>query len=206
VAVGLARAVPEGVPFPEALADAREQGAVLLLAHPHWTGNSVEEALRHDLHGLEIYNHGCHCEIGKGYAHTHWDAVLEEKPGFLGVAVDDAHFRPESHFWGGGWVMVDAEDAAPEALLPTIRGGRFYASQGPSFLSVTAGADGRIRARTSPVRFARLIGPRHRGLWKHEPTDFEEASLRLPKDWGFARLEIEDARGRRAWTNPIPLP
>jgi hypothetical protein len=205
VAVGLDRPIPVGIALTEAMAMARGQGAVVILAHPHWTGNSVAESLRHEFDGMEIYNHGCQCEIGKGYAHVYWDAVLEDKPGFLGVAVDDAHFRPESLFWDGGWVMVEAESPTPEALLAAIRQGRFYASQGPSFLSVSVEAD-RVHICTSPVRFARLVGPRHRGLWKHEVGNFLEAAFRLPKNWDFARIEIEDAFGRRAWTNPIPLP
>lgn len=203
--VGLQHPIPGGKPLPEAIAMAREQGAVVIWAHPYWTGNSVTEAARHDFDGMEIYNHGCQCEIGKGYALTHWDAILESKPGFVGIAVDDAHFRSESMFWGGGWVMVNAENRAPETILGAIRQGRFYASQGPSFESIAV-ADDRIEIAMSPVRFARLVGPREKGVWLHEPHDFSEAAFQLPRAWDYVRIEIEDVEKSRAWTNPIPLP
>jgi hypothetical protein len=159
----------------------------------------------HGFDGLEIYNHGCQCEIGKGYAVSHWDEILEFRPTTIGIAVDDAHFRPESMFWGGGWVVASAAACTRDAILDAIRRGRFYASQGPSFQSIEV-EGARLNIRTSPIRFARLIGPRHRGIWIHEPGGFREASFRLPVGWGRVRLEIEDADKNRAWTNPIQLP
>jgi hypothetical protein len=29
------------------------------------------------------------------------------------------------------------------------------------------------------------------------------AEFELPRDWPYARLEIEDAAGKRAWSNPL---
>jgi len=39
-----------------ALQATREQGGLLILAHPHWIGNSFEQALRWDFDGVEVYN------------------------------------------------------------------------------------------------------------------------------------------------------
>jgi hypothetical protein len=30
-----------------------------------------------------------------------------------------------------------------------------------------------------------------------------EVTLEVPQDWPYAYLEVEDAQGRRAWTNPL---
>jgi hypothetical protein len=30
-----------------------------------------------------------------------------------------------------------------------------------------------------------------------------EVHFRLPDDWTYARLEIEDAMGKKAWSNPL---
>jgi hypothetical protein len=30
-----------------------------------------------------------------------------------------------------------------------------------------------------------------------------QAEFELPTDWPYARLEIEDAYGKRAWSNPL---
>jgi hypothetical protein len=200
--VGLDRPIPKGTPLNMAIDMARRQGAMVIWAHPHWTGNTVGEALWHDFDGLEVYNHGCQSEIGKGYAGALWDEMLEIRPEFLGIAVDDAHFLPESMFWQGGWVMVNADRCETSAVVNAIRAGRFYSTQGPLIHSLSV-CGGKVRVRTGPVRTVRLVGPRHHGRWVHADNDFCEASFDLPGGWGYWRLETEDAAGKRAWTNPF---
>jgi len=31
----------------------------------------------------------------------------------------------------------------------------------------------------------------------------EDTHFRIPDDWAFARLEIENAFGKKAWSNPL---
>jgi hypothetical protein len=66
LAIGVSNGFSLGKNFNSALYAAREQGALLIWAHPHWTGNTVPEGMRHKFHGIEIYNHTSQCEIGKG--------------------------------------------------------------------------------------------------------------------------------------------
>jgi len=80
--------------FLKTLQAARHQGALLILAHPYWTGNSPLEGLRHNFDGMEIYNHSSQCENGSGHALSHWDSALQRHPDFLGFATDDSHFLP----------------------------------------------------------------------------------------------------------------
>jgi hypothetical protein len=202
LALGLSQALQENGLLLDAMTQARQQGALLIWAHPHWTGNRAAEGLRHDFDGLEIYNHTSQCEIGKGYAAPYWDAVLETRPGFLGIAVDDSHFSPQSGFWNGGWVAVDAPACTREAILDALRRRRFYASQGPSIERLVV-ADNWLSVETSPIRCARLVGPRHKGQWICHDHDFRRAEFRLPPDWAFIRLEIEDADRHIAWTNTL---
>ena len=103
--------------FVAALAAARRQGAMLVLAHPFWTGNSFDDATRIGCHAVEIYNHVCHWLNGKGDSRPYWQAMLEQSPSTLALAVDDAHLRPEHPGWHGGWVMVNAA----ECSLPYCR-------------------------------------------------------------------------------------
>jgi hypothetical protein len=190
--------------FVKALQAARSQGAFLIWAHPHWTGNSPEEGLRHNFQGMEIYNHSSHCENGSGYALWHWDRVLNRHPDFLGFATDDSHFIPERQYWKGGWIMVNAASCTREEILANIRAGNFYASQGPEFKTIEYSAT-TVKVETSPIAFARLIGARMAGSWiqatENEPL--QQAEFQLPSDWPYARLEIEDADGKRAWSNPL---
>jgi hypothetical protein len=190
--------------FVKVMQAARSQGALLIWAHPHWTGNSSREGLRHNFHGMEIYNHSSHCENGSGYALSHWDRVLNQHPDFLGFATDDSHFLPERQYWKGGWVMVNAASCTQEEILSNIRSGNFYASQGPEFKTIEYSTN-TVKVETSPVSYIRLIGARMDGNWiqAKEKEPLLQAEFRLPLDWPYARLEIEDAEGKHAWSNPL---
>ena len=188
----------------ETLQAARHQGALLIWAHPYWTGNSPAEGLRHNFHGMEIYNHSSHCENGSGYALSHWDRVLNQHPDFLGFATDDSHFVPDQEYWKGGWIMVNACACTREEILHNIRRGNFYATQGPEFKTIEY-ASNSIKVETSPVAYIRLIGSRMAGSWikAREAVPLLQAEFQLPSDWPYARIEIEDIHGKRAWSNPL---
>jgi hypothetical protein len=202
LAIGTSRKIPESGNLMEALEAAREQSALLIWAHPHWCGNTVGEGLRHQFHGMEIYNHSSQIEVGKGYATMHWDAILERDSNFLGFAVDDSHFRPAEPWWGGGWIMVNAPECTKEAILRSLSKGNFYSSQGPLFKTIKQEGK-RVRLETSPIRFARLVGPRSRGKWNYVSEVCMVQEFEIPADWGYARLEIEDVSGKLAWTNAL---
>jgi hypothetical protein len=157
--------------------------------------------MRHKFHGIEIYNHASQCEIGKGYATTYWDTLLENKPNLLGFAVDDAHFTPGEPFWKGGWVMVNAPECTKKDILKSLFNGNFYSTQGPMFESIQLDGN-KIFVSTSPVKYIRLIGPKSLGKWivskGNGIREFE-----IPSDWTYARLEIEDENGKRAWSNSL---
>jgi hypothetical protein len=190
--------------FLKVMDTAYAQGAVLIWAHPHWTGNTSREGLRHKFHGMEVYNHSSHCENGSGYALSHWDNVLDRYPDFLGFATDDNHFVPGQPYWKGGWIMVKSTACAAEDILDAIRLGNFYATQGPEFKSIAC-TQNDVKVETSPVVYVRLIGPRRAGKWINgtKKNPLLKAEFELPPDWPYARLEIEDAFGKRAWSNPL---
>lgn len=190
--------------FLKALQAARSQGALLIWAHPHWTGNSANEGLRHNFDGMEIYNHSSQCENGSGYALSHWDSILKRHSNFLGFATDDSHFVPEQQFWKGGWIMVNAAACTQQEILHNIRRGNFYATQGPEFKTIEY-TENTVKVETSPVAYIRLIGSRMAGSWINamEKESLLHAEFQLPSDWPYARIEIEDIDGKRAWSNPL---
>ena len=201
LAIGVSNGFSLGKNFNSVLYAAREQGALLIWAHPHWTGNTVPEGMRHKFHGIEVYNHTSQCEIGKGYATTYWDTLLENKPNLLGFAVDDAHFTPGEPFWKGGWVMVNAPECTKKAILESLFKGNFYSTQGPIFESIQFNGN-KLFVSTSPVKFIRLIGPKSLGKWiASKGNGIKE--FEIPSDWTYVRLEIEDENGKRAWSNSL---
>lgn len=183
---------------------AREQGCLLVLAHPHWMGNSFADALAYDFDAVEVYNHVCQWLNGKGDSRAYWSAVLQQRPNVLGLAVDDAHIRPEHPGWNGGWIVANAAACSREMIQAAIRAGNFYSTCGPDFYSIQYDGGG-VSMTCSPAKFARLVGPADRGkrVGAFDGTLLTEARFEIPGDWAYAYLEIEDERGRCAWTNSL---
>lgn len=203
VCLGTFTGITPDLGFPAAMQQAREQGGLRILAHPFWTGNTAADVDRWEFDGVEVYNHVCRWLNGKGDGLVHWHQALGRRPRTLGLAVDDAHITADHPGWNGAWVMVKAPVCTQEVILASLRAGNFYASCGPRFDSIECTA-GRVTVKTSPVRFVRLVGPGWLGcrLGTFRGPLLTEASFDLPA-WPYAYLEVEDARGRRAWTQTL---
>lgn len=100
--------------------------------------------------------------------------------------------------------MVNAAACTQDEILNNIRRGNFYASQGPQFKTIEY-ASNSVKVETSPVAYVRLIGSRMTGSWvkAKENVPLLQAEFQLPSDWPYARIEIEDINGKRAWSNPL---
>lgn len=205
VVLGRAGGFREGMDFGEALAAAAVPGNLAVLAHPCWTGNSLEDALCKSFGGVEVYNHVCRSINGRGDGSAYWSAMLDRNPDTLSFACDDAHLSPAHPGWNGGWIAVQARACTRRDIMSSILRGSFYSSRGPQFRSLTQTAERGVRAETSPVQSARLVGPRYRGISRHAENGrlLTHVAFEIPADWAYAYLEIEDAQGRRAWTNPL---
>jgi hypothetical protein len=205
VCIGGVNGISKDMLLMKALEKARSQGSFLIWAHPHWSGNTVADGLRHSFHGLEVYNHFPEMAIGKGNGAFHWDSALEQNPDMLGLATDDNHFVEGYPPQEGGWIMVNSPELSHEAIMASIHKGNFYSSSGPDFKSIYIEKGNRVVAETSPIVHARLVGPATLGKWKAEANkrSVTDTHFRIPDDWPFARLEIEDAFGRKAWSNPL---
>ena len=204
VCLGDLDGIYDGMDFEKALEAARAQGGFLILAHPHWTGNSLEEALRHNFHGVEIYNSVAQWMNGKCWGLYHWDAMLEHAPQTLGIAADDAHLRRENWAWNRGWIWVNVKERCQKAVLEALFKGNFFASTGPQICSLDLDGDC-LKVRSSPVKHARIIGAGPQGKAVQAPGDgcMTEYEIKLPADYAYLRLEVEDGQGGRAWTNTL---
>jgi hypothetical protein len=193
-----------------------EQGGVAYLAHPYWTGvvpGTLE--LPPAVSGIEVYNAGCELEIGRGLATVHWDALLDGGRPCLALATDDSHHPGfDSDL---AWTWVRAERTS-EAVLEALRSGCFYGSTGPRIVDVAV-HDGSIDVRCDPcvsvtcmfgvssgaAVHAGRLGYGYDGEIVEATSDglITAARLVLPEAAPYARVEVADARGGRAWTNPL---
>ena len=181
---------------------ARQAGAFVAIAHPHWSGLTPEDARGIDAaHAVEIYNHGCHVGCDRGEGGQLLDLMLTEGRRLTAIATDDAHFHEADHF--GGWVMVKAEDNDPEALLMALKAGMFYSSQGPELRDIRI-EGGHVVVETSAAASVILQGRGSAALARHGHA-LTRAELPLERFAAspWLRVTVVDAVGRRAWSNPI---
>jgi hypothetical protein len=204
VGLGSFQGIERGMGLEAAMQAIKAQGGMLILAHPHWMGNTFEDTARWSFDGVEVYNHVCRWLNGKGDGGSYWSAMLSASPNMLAFAVDDAHLNTGEPVWNGGWVMVNAAECTSEAIIAALKAGRFYASCGPQIESMDYDGE-KLSVQCSPIQYARLVGPR----WHGARTGAFDGQLlttiefKVPQAWQYAYLEIEDDQGRRAWTNPL---
>ncbi len=205
VCIGSVDGVTADMAFMAGFKRVRSQGGILIWAHPHWSGNLVAEGARHGFHGIEVYNYISQMGEGKGLGSFHWDMMLERHANMLGFATDDAHFFEGYPAEPGAWIMVNAPALSHEAIIASIKRGNFYSSTGPCFQSITIEQGNRVVVETSPIVHARLIGPRDKAKWRNAlgKKPMTDTHFRIPAEWPYARMEIEDAHGKVAWSNPL---
>jgi hypothetical protein len=192
------------------------QGGVAYLAHPYWTGaRPAGFSLPPSVTGIEVFNAGCELEVGRGLSSVHWDELLEEGGPCPGLVTDDSHHPgfDTDH----AWTWLRAERTA-DSVLDALRVGRFYGSSGPAIHDVDV-RDGEVVVRCTPARSVTLLTGKTSGTAVNAGrlgylfgADVLEATpdglivaarLDRPEKAPFARVEVVDASGRKAWTNPL---
>ncbi|MEZ5797510.1 MAG: CehA/McbA family metallohydrolase [Paracoccaceae bacterium] len=177
-------------------------GAFVAIAHPQWSGLTLEDARGIETaHAVEIYNHGCAngCDRPDGFSIA--DLLLTEGRRLGLIATDDAHFYEPDHF--GGWVMVKSTENTPEALLTALKRGDYYSSQGPELREVRFEQD-RVVIESSAVVSAVVMGAGTGAKAVHgQSMTRAEVPLARLNDSPWMRVAVIDAAGKRAWSNPI---
>ena len=176
-------------------------GLKTIFCHPGWSGSPYSDfrCLEGNF-AMELWNSGCAVENEQDTDNGRdWDQALDEGRRLWGVAVDDGH-QMEHHCLG--WVMVNAENNAP-AILQALEEGAFYASCGPEIRDFYV-EDGRAYVDCSDavsISFMTLRNPLTRTMGEH----LTHAESGLHEGTHYVRAVVTDARGRRAWSNPIFL-
>lgn len=195
-------------------------GGVAYLCHPYWSGLTADDIMQApSLIGIEVWNGSSEVLQGNGLSTVQWDGVLQQGRMLLGLATDDCHSPGQDSRLG--WTWVYATERSRAAVIDALRSGRAYGSAGPLIRSVDV-SEQAVEVRCSPVRSARLRSgswdgcaanaPAEWGNWRAEvlETDGEgqvvAARFEPPELWPWARVELEDAAGARAWGNPFTLP
>jgi hypothetical protein len=202
-----------------------KQGAVVFVAHPHWSGLTVADVTRlPGIAGIEIFNGGTVLDSDKGHALAHWDEGLARGETWWGISVDDTHWHSIDR--GLGWVIVRAPEPTPAAILQALAAGHFCASAGPEIrqITITPEADGvRLDIETSPCAIIYALGYGSRNQFAanreaiaqgHMGATITQATFHVRRPAGrapaylprpYVRVQCTDWQRRSAWSNPIFL-
>jgi len=180
---------------------AADAGAFLGIVHPTWYGLQPDDArILPFAHAVEVYNHGSEVENDRGDGWGLCDVLLNEGRRVQAFATDDAHLLTHDVF--GGWIHVKAESLEPDALLESLKAGRFYSSQGPQIYDIRIEGE-EVVVDCSPASAIMLSG---RGSRATKEMGKGMTSARLPlkrfKD-AYFRVTVVDDHGRKAWSNAV---
>jgi len=196
--------IPDQETGPELARRAVEAGAFVAIAHPEWSLLSEADALSIDCaHAVEIYNHGCQVECDRARGFHTADHLANAGRRLSFIATDDAHFVHGNKDAFGGWVMVKAEENAPDALVAALKAGAMYASTGPDLVDITVDGN-KVHVRSSAVVgvIVQGCGVATAGVFSDSLTQAEVDCARLENS-PWIRVTVFDAAGRAAWSNPI---
>lgn len=186
----------------------RKCGGRGILAHPAWSLNTVGtlSGLR-GLSAAEIYN---------SVSTYPWNGDRADSSSVLDVAAAHGTFynfvaSDDSHCYEGeagrSFTMVQADELTQESLFAAIDAGRFYCSQGPVIRQLSL-EDGKVKVECSAceraIFYSNLAWTPGRCVTRSGLTS-AEYTTHPENGETFVRVQIMDAQGNSAWTNPIIL-
>ena len=192
--------------FQQFLDEAHRNKQLTIYCHPQWSGTFAREFER--LQGnfaMELWNSGCVMENGVDFNNGPlWDELLCQGKRIFGVATDDGHAM-EQHC--RGWVRVNAQKNVND-ILRALREGAFYASTGPEIYDFYIDDNKVAHVKCSPCATVKFFCSRVTKLLRSEDgSPITEMARECPvrDDLFYLRVEVTDADGHVAWSNPIFL-
>lgn len=192
---------------PQLAARARVAGAFVTCAHPAWYALAEADVilLGDAIHAIETIN-GISADHSDSLDSWYMlDALLTQGRRYNALTTDDAHFHLKNADVMLAWTYVKAATLTPSALLDALKAGAYYSSSGPRLLDVQIDhAAGTAYIHCSPVDHIFIIGRGSHSVYHHGNGMIEaELSLKRLGKSPYCRVMVRDARGGRAWTNPI---
>lgn len=186
----------------------RRCGGRAILAHPAWSLNTLAtlSALQ-NVTAAEICNtvSGIPWNGDRADSSAVLDVAAAHGAVYNVVASDDSHrYNGEA---GRSFTMVQADALTRDSLFEALDSGRYYCSQGPRFTQLAV-EGGYVKVNCSPVStivfYSNLVWSSQRCQTGQDLT-FASYDLSQNHNETFVRVQLIDAQGRSAWSNPIPL-
>jgi hypothetical protein len=148
---------------------------------------------------------------------VHWDELLEAGRLCPAISTDDSHHPGFDS--GFAWTWLRVAERTREAVLEALRDGAFYGTNGPAIQALRRTGD-TIEVMCSPCRSVALVSGKTTGAavnagrlgYRHnaevlaagDDGSLYGAVLTIPPGARHGRVQVTDAEGRTAWTNPFP--
>lgn len=199
--------IPPGSDPQEMIRRIKAADGFVTLAHPAWSLMTHDEVdALEGLDAIEIWNGVSGVYSGRGDSAAYLDVLAARGRPMPMTAVDDTHYYQEDLF--SGFVRVKTAECSREAILEALRTGQFYSSQGPELRQITV-EEGRITAETSPLKkivfYSDSFYAPGRTVTAAPGETLTQASYSFSRWDRLVRIEGEDHRGRRVWSNYIKL-
>ncbi len=188
--------------------EAKAAGFLTVYCHPRWSLHTAEDYLSlRGLLGVEVMNGNSLAESGASDegALVYEQMLRAGANDLLPLASDDNHnadgFDGDNTDSFLGFTMIKAPCLSYTAITDALLRGDCYASCGPTIEELYI-EDGRVHVTCSPVREILLRTRGREGARLHRRGDAPlcEGSFALRAEYGYFRLELVDAAGRRAYT------
>lgn len=210
--IGIHTSALRGEKEPQRLIDGiRQDGGLAIVCHPYWIGTMSYSLMGlRGYVGLEIYNWVCEDLAMNGSGEVHWDDLLRKGVRTWGFACDDSH----SDVFFKGWIMVKSAERTVPAILAAVENGSFYATQGIQIFDVGMSADKitvtfdrpcAVLLRSDGWPYNRVIPIGEVASSAANADGTYTAELPYTGEESFIRLQLTDAKGGKAYTNPIFL-
>lgn len=183
----------------------REAGGAAVLAHPAWSLNTPEQIISvGDFDAVEIYNSVSECGMSdRPYSGLIVDMLAAQGMVRPLLATDDTHYYNGDEF--RGMVMVEADAAEALGLPGALRGGKFYATQGPE-IHLERISPKEVKLICSPaekiVFFSNLPWASGHAIRGKQLTE-AAYTLKSEPEETFIRAEVTDENGLTGWSNII---
>ena len=183
----------------------RACGGEAVLAHPAWSLNTpAYMASLEGLIGTEIWNSVSTVPVNPNRADSSSliDVMCTSYDRMLPVFANDDTHRYGAELAAAA-TMVQAAEKTPEAVMQSLREGRFYATQGPAFRQVSY-EDGVVRVVCSPVDtvmfYSNLPWAAGRVVMGQGLTC---AEYPIHRNERYVRVQLLDENGSSAWCAPF---
>jgi len=183
-----------------------DSGAFVAAAHPAWNGTTIDDILSlGQIHAIETWNATADVHNDRADSWYILDQLVSSGSRLQAYAADDAHFDPVRPGDAvRAWVWVKSERLDDQALISALKDGAYYSSTGPEIHDLQL-EGGQLTIRCSPADWIFATGAGSQSTFR-SGEGLTHATLDVTRVRGpYLRVTVRDARGRRAWSNPVWL-